>query len=720
MCTYTPRSPVKAGSVVIYDNIVSLSMVTDIENECTTPDTDADNECVVDWTKYEPPDGLKDVSDVHSELVAKIIQDSISNVKARIIEEERRKAEAERLKQEEEEAQKDREKGEEAKASETPIEADGPADAAVRPPSPDRSPYSYAMTKKTLKTDPPPGAESTRPKKRSLMNIFRRLNHSGEKGETSAAGASRHKPHHGSSASDDLDTHAGRRKECVSCLEDFSAVLAIQAPCRHSYCPECFRRLVAAACDNEQQWPPKCCLSAIPSATVARHADAALRQRYRARACEWSVPAGERVYCSEAACGQWVRPQQVDRAAAVATCPAGHATCALCRGRAHAGGGGAACPQDRDLARTQELADAEGWKRCPGCRAFVEHREACQHMTCRCGAEFCYVCGARWRTCGCTMEQLLALKRGADARRRDRRDRELLEEAEVQDALRLIEEYEREEALKAELRRRERERLAEERRRRELEERIRREGERRKAVEAKFRELREVFSYLHELQRLLVQRDHDREGEDARNRELAALEELQGRHKADREVLIVAANSRIRKREKRLEAEYEARVAEERRIREQYHAKLQMYWAQKKNGTEKMDEALEELRGKLDKSFGVWKKWMKDELEKYRYNVLEEQAIQEELMEAAERKLTETMHERQETFEKRKGAELRWVHAVIEERERMLADMEVDETENGEDIDAWFAEDALDDVVDVASQESDPAEQYRVPGAFEN
>ncbi|KAI1639556.1 hypothetical protein F4809DRAFT_648609 [Biscogniauxia mediterranea] len=686
-----------------------------IDNEYASLDTCADHESVIDWTKYEPPDGLKDVSDVHSELVAKIIQDSIKNVKARIIEEERRKAEVEKLKQEEEEAQKDREKGKEAEAPEAPIEADGPADATIRPPSPDRNPYSYAMTKRTLRRDPPPGAESTRPKKRSLMNMFRRLNHGSEKGETSAAGASRHKAH-GSSASDDLNTHAGRRKECVSCLEDFSPMLMIKAPC-HSYCPECFRRLIAAACDNEQQWPPKCCLNAIPDATVTLHVDEGLKQRYRERAQEWSLPVGERVYCSEPACAAWVRPREVDRAGDRARCSAGHLTCTICRGRAHAG---SACPQDRDLARTQELADEEGWKRCPGCRAFVEHREACQHMTCRCGAEFCYVCGERWRTCACTMEQLHAVKHGAEARRQARRDREVLEEAEIQEALRLVEEFEREEALKAELLRQEQERLAEERRQRELEERIRREGERRKAVEAKFRELREVFSYLHELQRLLVQRDHDKEGWDVRNQGLAALKELQGKHKAEREVLIAAANSRIRKREKRLEAEYEARVAEERRIREQYHTKLQIYWAQKKNGTEKMDKALEELRGKLDKSFGVWKKWMKDELEKYQYNVREEQAIQEELMEAAERKLTETIHERQEVFEKRKGAELRWVRSVIEERERMLIAMEAEETENGEDIDAWFAEGGLDDVVEFSLQESDPIREYRVPGAFED
>ncbi|KAI1496602.1 hypothetical protein F5X99DRAFT_64058 [Biscogniauxia marginata] len=711
-----------------------------------------DSAGAIDWVKYEPPEALKDVSDANSEIVAQIIQDSIKNVKTRIVEEEeRKKAEAEKLKQTEDEAKRDSERGKEIEVPEASLDEnqDKSADVSAWPPSPNRNPNAAAMTETPLRGEVEtqrssvPEQRPTRPKKRSLMSIFRRLNHNSEKGETSATGASRHRSQV-SSASTDLNTRAGRRSvvlelikrattdssssmssadeaeiECVSCLEDFSSTMMIKAPC-HSYCPDCFQRLITAACDNEQQWPPKCCLNTIPSGTVILNVDTEIKQRYRDRASEWSIPVSERVYCNEPICGQWVRPHQIDPARNRGRCYAGHWTCTICRGRQHEGED---CPQDRDLARTNELAEEEGWKRCYGCHAFVEHREACQHMTCRCGAEFCYVCGERWRTCGCTMQQLHDIKNGVVARRQIRLDREAREEAEIQEALRLIEEFEREEALKAELLRQEQERLAEERRQRELEERIRREGERRKAVQVKFKELREIFLHLHELQRLLVQSDHDTEENDTRNQGAAALEELREKHKADREKLTTATNSKIGQRERTLEAEYAARVAEERRIREQYHAKLKIYWAGKKNGADKMEEALDELSGKLDKSFGVWKKWMKDELEKHRYDAREEQAIQEELMDAVERRLTETVRGRQDAFAKRKAAELRWVHAVIEERERMLANMEVDEIENGEDIDAWFAEGALDYVaesvlVESASVESDLSQEYRVPGAF--
>ena len=41
----------------------------------------------------------------------------------------------------------------------------------------------------------------------------------------------------------------------------------------------------------------------------------------------------------------------------------------------------------------------DNWQRCPGCKAIVEKKEACDHMRCRCGTTFCYNCGARGHGC---------------------------------------------------------------------------------------------------------------------------------------------------------------------------------------------------------------------------------------------------------------------------------------------------------------------------------
>lgn len=103
--------------------------------------------------------------------------------------------------------------------------------------------------------------------------------------------------------------------------------------------------------------------------------DAELLREWLARGAEWNIPVTERVYCGSRECGLWCRPEHIDAAQGEAQCPAGHWTCVICRGPQHEG---SQCPQDRDLLRTNELAEEEGWQRCYGCGAYVEHQEACQ------------------------------------------------------------------------------------------------------------------------------------------------------------------------------------------------------------------------------------------------------------------------------------------------------------------------------------------------------
>ncbi|RYP34622.1 hypothetical protein DL767_004182 [Monosporascus sp. MG133] len=687
------------------------------------------------WTKYEPPAGLKTVPDIESDIILHVIQHSIDRIKARIVEdEERRKAEAEAASaKEEEEAREESEKGKQLDAPSVTVDiVDG---EPAGPSGPNRNSHTCKMERQTTRIDPdgfPVPAAESKPKKRLLFSLLKRLNHSSEKGETSAAGAARHK-HSNYSSSLDL---TGRKRpafiaikkltgsspkssidedalvECVSCLDDFSATETIRAPC-HNYCRDCFRRLISTACQNEQQWPPKCCLNAIPDATILLGVDDELQRQWRLRGVEWNIPVGERVYCSEPSCSIWCEPDRIDAALSAACCSQGHWTCTICRGPQHAAA--EACPQDRDLLRTNELAEEEGWKRCYGCGAYVEHREACQHMTCRCGAQFCYVCSARWRTCTCTMEQLADVKRKAAARRQARQDREAKEEAELREALRLVAEFEREEALKAELLRQE----AEERRRRELEERIRREEARRAAVEAKFRDLRAALADLHEVQRGAVRRDLEAEEADLSACGAGKLDELRRRHEAERAELGEATAARLRERERALAREYAARVAEERRIEEQYAAQLKAYWARRRGGEAAAREALAILQRSMDRGFAAWKKRMDSELESYRWEAREEQAIREELMDDAERRAAEGAEADREAFTCRRRAELRWVEVVVAERESLLNEMGADELENAEDIEAWFVEDALDEPVIVhGNGEVQDLQEFLVLDAF--
>ncbi|KAI3322180.1 hypothetical protein HD806DRAFT_139765 [Xylariaceae sp. AK1471] len=676
----------------------------------------------VDWTKYEPPEGLTYTGDIESDTILQIIQESIDKIKARILEEEEERktaAEAVRRKQEEAASQE----SEKAKQSESTKgrldEESGQVDELDRPASPKQD------TSRTDDTRSFPSVLLRRPRKRTLMNLFRKLNSGPERGESSAAGAARHRLLV-SPSQIELTTPSARKRfvldiikkatgeetgnspassiqgpevECVSCLDDFNPNDTIRAPC-HNYCKPCFSRLVASACQNEQHWPPKCCLNNIPAMTIIKNIDDDLQRTYRERTVEWNINVADRIYCSRPNCSLFIRPEYTIPAQGVARCTDGHYTCIICRNAQHDGDN---CPQDRDMVRTNELAEEEGWKRCYGCHAYVEHREACQHMTCLCGAEFCYVCGARWRTCACTMTQLSEVKHQADLRRQARLIKEAQDEAELQEAIRLVEEFEREEALKAELLRQEQERLAEERRRKELEEHIRREGERRKAVAAKYEALREVLAELHETQRSVVQRDQEEREAQLELKSDTELRSLLERHRAEHGWLVAKVEAKIAKREAVLKAEYAARIVEEREIEGQYAAKLQAFWRAKEGGEEKVQAAMLDLKRKMDKGFAAWKKWMENELERYCHHMHEELDIREELMKEQRRRLEIGACEGGYALAKRKAAELRWVREVLEERDRLLDGMEVDEIDNGEDIDAWFAESLSEETMHLES-----------------
>lgn len=171
-----------------------------------------------DWMKYEPPEGLKTAPPgVDSDILLQVIQDSIDRIKTKIAEdEERQKVEAEARNAKEEDGAEQESK--EDKELEIPRVSVDTVNEPIRPPSPNRNPYAYAMSKKTLRLDHHgllvPAIEP-KSKKRSLFALLRKLNHGTEKGETSAAGAARHR-HTRSSSSLDL---SGRTRSAFGAIK---------------------------------------------------------------------------------------------------------------------------------------------------------------------------------------------------------------------------------------------------------------------------------------------------------------------------------------------------------------------------------------------------------------------------------------------------------------------------------------------------------------------
>ncbi|KAI0818334.1 hypothetical protein GGR55DRAFT_694546 [Xylaria sp. FL0064] len=682
-------------------------------DEITSPTETSTDPLTVDWTKYEPPEGLKhlgDIEGIDSEIITQIIQQSIDRIKARILEEqeEKNKSEAETERGSEEGSA-----NEENEAAAT----SSPGDIEVLPEDltkVDRPDWPLSSDQDIPKLDDAPRSFLTespkRPSHRPLLSFFRKCD-GAEHGESSAAGAARSR-FLTSSSQGELKTHLARKRfvsdlikratgedssaiepegpdvECVSCLDEFPPRRTVRVPC-HSYCIPCFQRLISSACQNEQHWPPKCCLNPIPSHTIHSYVDSTQWTEYRDRALEWNQPVSDRIYCSQPECSLFIRPEHVILARGVARCADGHYTCTLCRNAAHEGD---ACPQDEDVARTNELAEEAGWKRCPRCAAFVEHADGCQHMTCRCGAEFCYVCGASWHTCACTMTHLTTYLREAEARRLERADREAHEEAELAEALRLVAEFEREEEANAAAQRERERQLAEERWRRRYKEL---EASRREAA-ARFEELREVVAEVHENQRVVVQEHQDRRERQLLIKGDAVRRQMRDLHELERETQRVKVEQRIVRRREKFRAEYRARAVEEMEIEEQYAAKLRSFWEGREDGEKEVEAAVGDLRRQMDEYFQAWKKWWDNDLATYRHSLREEQAIREELMEEKERRLESRTREIMLGVAKRKTAELRWMREVFEERGRLLDELEASEIEKLGDVSDEFPGDVME------------------------
>ncbi|RSL68039.1 hypothetical protein CEP54_002966 [Fusarium duplospermum] len=120
----------------------------------------------------------------------------------------------------------------------------------------------------------------------------------------------------------------------------------------------------------------------------------ALVGEFRAKKLEHDTP--NRTYCSKPSCSTFVPPAFI--AKDVARCPkCSQRTCVHCKGPFHHG----VCPSDTVSQQVLELATQNGWQQCKACKRVVELEQGCNHITCKCKAEFCYVCGERWKTCSC-------------------------------------------------------------------------------------------------------------------------------------------------------------------------------------------------------------------------------------------------------------------------------------------------------------------------------
>jgi len=307
-------------------------------------------------------------------------------------------------------------------------------------------------------------------------------------------------------------------------------------------------------------------------------------------------------------------------------------------------------------------------------------------MTCRCKAQFCYLCGLKWRTCDCRDDQIEHVHAHAAARRLERQNRLTAEQAATaQEAERAARAAAREADLAAE----NQEILAEveafirqesEKEARAAEvEWVRQEEEHIARVHQRFQTLNKELEILHDVQRILMSERYEQEAKLFERELLAALKALSVRHSTEDKFLERETRQKITAAEACFESEYQIRRAQEKRAEDGYVAQLEAFWAGKEDAEYQIRSAREKLRSERVKESRLWEgnarariRALRDMESKKMMELLAKQRLDRIAAEAAARADVGQWRCRRE-------AEMRWVDEVFPVRSAMLASLEVEE-----------------------------------------
>ncbi|CAG7559924.1 unnamed protein product [Fusarium equiseti] len=188
---------------------------------------------------------------------------------------------------------------------------------------------------------------------------------------------------------------APETKQCIVCGDDHPATATLETLCSHNWCQGCLVDYVERAMGDESLFPPKCCNQAIPVESSALISEVVL-ERFQVKTIEFETV--DRTYCNDTACSTFISPQSIEAGAGIARCSrCEKQTCTSCKKEWHEG----VCPQDEETQVILRLGEQEGWRRCGECKHLIQRNTGCYHITCRCTHQFCYLCGAEWKTCSC-------------------------------------------------------------------------------------------------------------------------------------------------------------------------------------------------------------------------------------------------------------------------------------------------------------------------------
>ncbi|KAG6691478.1 hypothetical protein I3842_10G065400 [Carya illinoinensis] len=213
-------------------------------------------------------------------------------------------------------------------------------------------------------------------------------------------------------------------ENCSICCEDKLSLMMITMKCSHRFCSNCMRTYVDGKVQSSRV-PIRCpqlrCKYFISTAECKSFLPLASYESLERALEEANVLHSDGIYCPFPNCSVLFDPHECLSTGASSSsqsdnscveCPVCQRfICVECAVPWHSS---ISCEEyqnlpleERDAAdiTLHRLAQNKRWRRCQQCRRMIELTQGCYHMTCWCGHEFCYSCGAEYRdgqqTCQC-------------------------------------------------------------------------------------------------------------------------------------------------------------------------------------------------------------------------------------------------------------------------------------------------------------------------------
>ncbi|XP_052202429.1 E3 ubiquitin-protein ligase RSL1 [Diospyros lotus] len=213
-------------------------------------------------------------------------------------------------------------------------------------------------------------------------------------------------------------------ENCSICCEEKPIQMMITMKCSHKFCSHCMKTYVDGKVLSAQV-PIRCpqlgCKYYISTIECRSFLPVTSYEMLERALAEANVLNSDKIYCPFSSCSVLLDPHECLSARASSSsqsesncveCPVCQRfICVECEVPWHSS---MSCEEYQNLPLEEReagditlhrLAQNKRWRRCQQCRRMIELTHGCYHMTCWCGHEFCYSCGAGYRegqqTCQC-------------------------------------------------------------------------------------------------------------------------------------------------------------------------------------------------------------------------------------------------------------------------------------------------------------------------------